>query len=126
MSKYLITEQQEERLKRVIQKTANIVLEMMKNHFSYTDEPAEWMHDTLDESEVDSIKKIIVLDIKKSEMTDYLKCDVKVILDGKKINRIREPLDTLDSMDYKMNELLGMRIYLYVVDVVADDFDPQF
>ena len=122
-----MNEEQKKKLKKLIQKVANMVLLEMKEHFERTDEPAPWMHDSLDADEVNAIKKIIVLDIKQSD-TDYFKCNVKVILDGKKIVRAFEPVDTLDSMDYRLQDILSLRIYLYPgkIEVEDENFNPQW
>ena len=121
-----MNEEQKNRFKKLIQKLSNEILVEMKQHFEETDEPAVWMHDTIDEDEVNSIKKIIILDVFKSDLTDVYKCDVKVILDGKKIARIDEPTDVLDSMDYRLEEIMGFNIYLYCRDVEAENFNPQW
>jgi len=121
-----MNEEQKNRFKRLVQKLSNEVLVGMKKHFEETDEPSYWMHSSLDGDEVNAIKKIIVLDVWESEITDYYKINVKVILDGKKIAREFEPVDTLDSMDYRLEEITGLKIYLYCDDVEAEDFNPQW
>ena len=121
-----MNEEQKKRFKKLIQNLANDILVEIKKHFEETDVPAPWMHDTLDEDEVNAIKKIVVLDVLESSITEYYKCDVKVILDGKKIAREFEPVDTLDSIDYRLNEITGLNIYLYCIDVESEDFNPQF
>ena len=121
-----MNEEQKNRFKKLIQKLTNEVLVKMKKHFEETDEPAFWMHSSLDGDEVNAIKKIIVLNVWESEITDYYKINVKVILDGKKIAREFEPVDTLDSMDYRLEEITGLKIYLYCDDVESEDFNPQW
>jgi len=121
-----MTDKQKYGFIKLIQNVSNEVLQEMKNHFKKTDIPLGWMHSSLDEDEVNSIKKIIVLDVWESEITDYYKITVKVILDGKKIAREFEPADTLDSMDYRLEEITGLKIYLYCDDVEAEDFNPQW
>ena len=121
-----MNQEQKIKFKKLIQKLSNEVLIEMKQHFEKTDEPAPWMHSTLNEDEVNAIKKIIILDVWQSEITDYYKISVKIILDGKKIARKFEPVDTLDSMDYRLEEITGLNIYLYCDDVEAEDFNPQW
>jgi hypothetical protein len=121
-----MNEEQKNRFKKLIQKVSNEILVEIKIHFEETDVPAPWMHDTLDEDEVNAIKKIVVLDVLESSITEYYKCDVKVILDGKKIARMFHPEDTLDSIDYRLLEITGLKIYLYIEEVEAEDFDPQW
>ena len=122
-----MNEEQKRRFKKLIQTLANDILVEIKKHFEETDVPAPWMHDSLDGDEVNAIKKIIVLDVYESPFTKtHYKCDVKVILDGKKIAREFEPVDTLDSMDYRLNEITGLNIYLYCIEVESEDFNPQF
>jgi len=121
-----MNEEQKNRFKRLIQKLTNEVLVEMKKHFEETDEPAFWMHSSLDGDEVNAIKKIIILNVWESRLTDYYKFEVKVILDGKKITRMFDPVDTLDSIDYRLLEITGLKIYLYSEEVEAENFNPQF
>ena len=121
-----MNEEQKTKFKKLIQRVTNEVLVDMKEHFENTDVPAPWMHDSLDEDEVNAIKKIIILDVWESRLSDYYRFEVKVILDGKKITRMFDPVDTLDSIDYRVLEITGLKIYLYSEEVEAEDFNPQF
>lgn len=123
-----MTEIQRQSLMRLIEKVSNEVLEEMKEHFEKTDIPLGWMHSSLEPNEVNSIKKIIILDVTQNSnsYSDYFQCSTKIILDGKKILRIYEPTDTLDSMDYRIESILGFRVYLYPTEVEAVNFNPQW
>lgn len=121
-----MNEEQKQKFKKLIQRLTNEVLVDIKEHFEETDKPAPWMNDNLDEDEVNAIKKIIILDVWESTLTDYYKFEVKVILDGKKIARMFDPVDTLDSIDYRLLEITGLRIYLYSEEIDVEDFDPQW
>lgn len=117
--------EQKQKFKKLIQKLINEILVDLKKHFEETDEPAPWMNHALDEDEVNAIKKIIILDVWESSTLNY-KFEVKVILDGKKIARMFDPVYTLYSIDYRLLEITGLRIYLYSEEVEAEDFDPQW
>lgn len=118
--------EQKQKFKKLIQKLTNEVLVDIKEHFEETDKPAPWMNDNLDEDEVNAIKKIIILDVYESKTTNYYKVDVKVILDGKKIARMFEPLDTFDAIDYRFEEMTGLKVYFYSDEIEAEDFNPQW
>lgn len=118
--------EQKQKFKKLIQKLTNEVLVDIKEHFEETDKPAPWMNDALDGDEVNAIKKIIILDVYESYTTNYYKVDVKVILDGKKIARMFEPLDTFDAIDYRFEEMTGLKVYFYSDEIEAEDFNPQW
>lgn len=118
--------EQKQKFKKLIQKLTNEILVELKKHFEKTDKPAPWMNDALDGDEVNAIKKIIILDVYESKATNYYRVDVKVILDGKGIHRMFEPLDTFDAIDYRFEEMTGLKVYYYSDEIEAEDFNPQF